>query len=487
MVPLRWTRLLSFKYYLIYHSVEGHGDESSSSCSQSGLDGGGTINNNTVSRSDGLDKGICCIPPIGTNGHREDLLVGVLGVVGEWKHLDDHESILVAHVGGIVHVRFGTLSFKAIWLEPFGGQIVKTGRRGTITTIRNGVLIRVCIELSKRCIINWLRKRLYLLYRWFRLSAQKSIEEIWLWKFIPFLLELSTRRCVCIEICFFTCFGLQDCFNWHRNNHSCFCSVSCGQYIIKPSSWQISLSALNWWGWCEVFSALSNVFNCFSIKREGISWESSSTGGGSSLPGFNFFRIILHPSDLSMVFSHSSGSSNFEVWSPLGSLDHVIAHTAGSKFSEGDGTSCSDGVVSEFSGSSTNGFLEWAGSNLKCFGSECVLITGGDGGCIICIVEARPVSAVQDVNSSCVWTSGWYPRAAHGGVIVSGVGCCQLRVVWHGSLGSTKGIHTLYAWSACKSRSEGGRNGIILVVLFVQSVDGSHGVSFLDSTGGTTD
>jgi hypothetical protein len=166
------------------------------------------------------------------------------------------------------------------------------------------------------------------------------------------------------------------------------------------------LSALNWRAGGALISALRNVINCLSVKREGISWESSSTGGGSSLPGFNFFRIIFHPSDLSMGFSHSSGSSNFEVWSTLGSLDHVIAHTAGSKFSEGDGTSCSDGVVCEFSGSPTNGFLEWAGSNLKCFGSECVLITGGDVFCIRCIVEARPVSAVKDVNSSCVFTSG---------------------------------------------------------------------------------
>ena len=177
MVPLRCTRLFSFKYQFIYHSVEGDGDESSRCCSQCGFDGGGTIDN-TVSRFDGLSSvpGISRIPPIGTNGHREDLLVGVLGVVGEWKHLDDHESILVAHVGGIVHVRFGTLSFKTIWLEPFRSQIVKTCRRRTWTTIRKGIFIRVPIEWSKRCNIQRRRKRLYLLYRWFRVSAQKSIE-----------------------------------------------------------------------------------------------------------------------------------------------------------------------------------------------------------------------------------------------------------------------------------------------------------------------
>lgn len=157
-----------------------------------------------------------------------------------------------------------------------------------------------------------------------------------------------------------------------------------------------------------------------SVNGVGFFWESGSTSSRSSLPGCNFISIPLHPSDNSHVFSYSCGCISYEVWSTLSSLDQVIARTSFCKCCESDSTSLTDGVIREFSGRSTNSFLEWASSKHKRFGIEGVSITGGGGSWKV--VACPEGAVIDDSIIGRIFTFGLSNRAAYGGVLVSSIG-----------------------------------------------------------------
>ena len=420
-------------FHLIFSSVESKSSKSGGNSTYRVLNEWSSFGSqNAVANSGWSNEVVRSSPGIGTNGHGEDLTGGGLSEVAVWKDLNNHKSILIIHIESDVFIVRRSLSFGTIWLETFCAKIVVTSSWGTITSLRvrvvPGVHNRVSVESINGC---W----------FFGSNTEERIEPGW---FLDGIVgDLSSRAESCVGVINLL---LKSVSIWNSAGSNIDSGGSAVGSLIVRSLNQISLSAA---------SASREERNSLSVKRESAGWETSKTTGGwinNGLPGSNFVRIILQPSDLCVIVGYSGGCSNFEVWSTFRGLDDVVANTTSSKSSKSDSSSITNSSVRVFSSSTADGFLEWASSKFERLGSKGVGVGGGSGSWK---VIASPGSGIVDSDWSTfsILTGCRADWAAHGHSISSGVSSWQFWVVRHSCLSSTEVVSTQNAWTAFKSSS----------------------------------